>query len=219
MDGTTILIDTPPELRLQLVDAGTKRLDAVLFSHAHADHVGGIDDLRIFSLTRREKLPAYGPPEAIDYLRQTYTYIFDAGRVPEPGTSAPRIELTALRENTPATVCGVEILPISLDHGESRVYAYRVGPLAYVTDAKRVPLEAREQLRGVEVLVLNALWWREHPKHLSIPEAIETAQAIGARRTILTHLSHETAHRDLQAELPYGIEPGHDGMVVNLLCP
>jgi phosphoribosyl 1,2-cyclic phosphate phosphodiesterase len=214
--GATLLIDTPCEIRQQLVAAGVDRVDAVLYTHEHADHVGGIDDLRIFSIRRRTPLPCYGPHPTVAYLRSAYRYIFDDGVAVPDGTSKPRLDLQALESGVVAAVAGVDVLPIAFDHGYSSVFGYRIGDVAYVTDVKAVPTPARHRLAGVRVLVLSALWWREHPTHQSIPDAIEVARAIGAERTYLTHLSHETSHADLLARLPAGIEPAHDGLTVEV---
>jgi phosphoribosyl 1,2-cyclic phosphate phosphodiesterase len=214
--GVTLLVDTPPELRIQLVREGIRKVDAVLYTHEHADHVSGIDDLRMFSLRRKAALPLFGPRATLDFLSSGFRYIFDDG-VPLPeGTSKPRLTLHPLEADSPAQVAGVEVLPLSFDHGYSPVFGYRIGPVAYVTDVKRVSPLARDRLRGVRLLVLSALWWRPHPTHQSIPEAIEAALDIGAERTYLTHLSHETAHADLLARLPAGIEPGFDGLTVEV---
>jgi len=213
---STLLIDTPPELRLQVLAANVKRIDGVLYTHEHADHFHGIDDLRSFSLIRGSALPLYGPPSTLSHLRSTFRYIFDDGVVPLEGTSKPQLTLHPLAPNVPANVAGIDVLPIAFEHGQLTVYGYRFGPLAYVTDVKHVAGAALELLRGVEVLVLNALWWRPHPTHLSFDEAIAAARAIGATRTILTHLTHETGHAELLARLPAGIEPGYDGLTVEI---
>lgn len=217
VDGRTLLIDTPPELRLQLLRAGTAHLDAVLYTHEHADHVHGIDDLRSFSLLQRHALPLYAPPATAAHLARTFRYIFDDAVVPLDGTSKPRLTIEPIGANGEVEVAGVRIRPMAFEHGHAEVYGYRVGPIAYVTDVKRVPAEARALLRGVRVLVLNALWWREHPTHLSIDEAIEVARDIGAERTLLTHLTHETSHQELLERLPAGVEPGYDGMRLEIL--
>ena len=214
--GVSLLIDTPPELRVQLLGAGVGRVDAVLFTHEHADHVGGIDDLRIFSERRRAPLPVCGSAETLAYLRERYRYIFDDGMVPYAGTTKPRLQPVELIAGRRTEVAGVPLLPLAFEHGHMSVLGFRLGPLGYVTDAKRVGEAERAQLQGVELLVLNALWWRPHPTHLSIPEAIEAARAIGARRTVLTHLTHETGHADLAARLPAGIEPGYDGQTLEV---
>ncbi len=212
----TLLIDTPPELRLQLLGAGTTSLDAVLYTHEHADHVAGIDDLRIFSVTRRAPLPVYASSGMAGYLRESYRYIFDHEQEPYAGTSKPRLDLTELVPGRITDIARTPVLPLAFAHGHGTVLGFRIGPIAYLTDVKQVPEPERELLRGVDVLVLNALWWRPHPTHLSIPEAIDTARAIGARRTILTHLTHETGHADLAARLPEGVEPGFDGQTLEV---
>jgi phosphoribosyl 1,2-cyclic phosphate phosphodiesterase len=214
---SAILIDTPPELRLQLLGAEVERLDAVLYTHEHADHVGGIDDLRIFSVDGRPPLAVHAAEPMARYLRESYRYIFDSTRALYAGTSKPRLELHELVPGQPALVAGQPVLPLAFEHGHGTVLGFRIGPLAYLTDVKAVPERERAQLRGVRLLVLNALWWRPHPTHLSIPEAVETARAIGAARTVLTHLTHETGHAELAARLPEGIEPGYDGQVLEVL--
>ncbi|MBA3495724.1 MAG: MBL fold metallo-hydrolase [Gemmatimonadales bacterium] len=214
-DGSAVLIDTPPELRLQLIASGIARVDAVLYTHEHADHTMGIDDLRMFSERQRQALPIYGPHETLERLRTSFRYIFDETRAYE-GTSKPTLELHDLEAGRPARVAGMEVLPLAFQHGHIRVYGYRIGALAYITDVKSIPDAERRLLQELDVLVLNALWWRPHPTHLSIGEAVQTAQALGARRTFLTHLTHETGHAELAAQLPDGILPAYDGLTVEV---
>jgi phosphoribosyl 1,2-cyclic phosphate phosphodiesterase len=214
--GATLLIDTPPELRLAMLAAGIRAVDAVLYTHDHADHVHGIDDLRALSGKGRGQLPIYGPAGALRRMRQRFDYIFDPLARPIPGSSRPDVTTTALEPGVEAAIAGVVVLPLQFSHGPTTVLGYRFGPLAYLTDVREVPGPARAALRGLEVLVLNALFHRPHPTHLSVPEAVETARAIGARRTYLTHLTHETGHAALLAELPPGIEPAYDGLVVEV---
>ena len=214
--GATILIDTPPELRLQLLAARPPTIDAVLYTHEHADHIAAIDDLRIYSVKAGRPVTVHGPAETLDRLRSSYRYIFDDSVRPPAGTSKPRLTLVPLEAGVEVTIAGLPVLPLAFPHGDLRVFGYRIGPVAYVTDVKRVEPAAIERLRGVEVLGLSALWWRPHPTHQTIDEAIAAARAIGADRTYLTHLTHETGHADLLARLPAGIEPAWDGLTVEV---
>jgi phosphoribosyl 1,2-cyclic phosphate phosphodiesterase len=213
---TAILIDTPPELRLQLVAAGRSRVDAVLYTHEHADHVNGIDDLRTFSVRQRRPLPLYGPAETLASIRASFNYIFDHEVQAYEGTSKPTLELRPLDPGRPVTIAGIQVLPLAFQHGHLRVFGYRLGSLAYITDAKEIPDSARACLEGLKVLALNALWWRPHPTHLSIGEAIQVARDLAVERTFLTHLTHETGHADLAAQLPPGIAPAYDGLTVEV---
>lgn len=218
--GTRILIDTPPELRLQLVNAGIDRVDAVLYTHDHADHTHGIDDLRAISVRRSGPLAFYGSRETIESLRKRFGYVFDETMRPLPGTSKPEGSARIIEPGERFTVGDAEVLAVRVPHGPWSVYGYRIGALAYVTDAKTVPDDVIAQLRGVEVLVINALFRTEHPTHLSIPEAIEVAREVGAKRTYLTHLTHENFHADLESELlPRGITPSFDGLTVRIDSP
>ncbi len=212
----TVLIDTPPELRLQLLAAQVGHVDAVLYTHEHADHLNGIDDLRVFSVRARKPLPCYGPAETLQRVREGFRYIFDDEVPAFEGTSKPKLELRPLEPGVPTEVAGLPVLPLAFDHGFLRVFGYRFGPIGYITDVKSVPEAVRARLHGLKLLVLNALWWRSHPTHLSIGEAIETAQAIGAERTYLTHLTHETGHAELAAQLPPGILPAYDGLSIEV---
>jgi phosphoribosyl 1,2-cyclic phosphate phosphodiesterase len=214
--GTRILIDTPPELRLQLTAAGIDRVDAVLFTHEHADHIHGIDDLRAISVRRGAPLPMYGPAETLERLAERFPYIFDERLQPLRGTSKPEGQARPLEEGRCVRIGDVEVTPVVVPHGYVTVFAYRIGPLAYVTDAKSLPESALALLRGARVLVLNALFRTEHPTHLSIPEAVQAAQLVGAERTYLTHLTHDNRHADLEAELPAGIAPAFDGLTIRI---
>jgi phosphoribosyl 1,2-cyclic phosphate phosphodiesterase len=215
--GRRVLIDTPPELRLQLVAAGVEGVDAVLFTHAHADHVHGIDDLRAVSVHRHggDRLEVYGSVETLAEIARRFGYIFDETPA-HPGTSKPELVARPLAADRETEIAGMPVLPLALPHGDGTVFGYRLGPLAYLTDAKAIPDVVRARLTGLDVLVLNALLPRPHPLHLSIPEAVEAAVRIGARRTFLTHLTHDAPHAELATRLPVGIAPAYDGLVIDV---
>jgi phosphoribosyl 1,2-cyclic phosphate phosphodiesterase len=214
--GAVILIDTPPELRLQLLATGITRADAVLFTHLHADHTHGIDDLRAITARRDTHLPMYGSADTLAGLEQKFDYIFDDRIRPLPGTSKPQGRAIALAPGASVRIADVDVTAVPVPHGPATVYAYRIGPLAYVTDAKSIPDAAADALRGARVLVINALFRTPHPSHLSFPEAIEVARAIGAERTYLTHLTHDNFHAALELELPTGIAPAYDGLSITV---
>ncbi len=212
-DGRRVLIDTPPEVRLQLLRAGVGSVGAVLYTHDHADHVHGIDDLRAMT-GRGRTLPVYGSADTLERLAARFPYIFDRAVRPPPGTSKPELVPRVLEPLRDATIAGFSVVPLPVPHGDLEVFGYRIGAVGYVTDAKLVPAECQARLHGVRVLVLNALFERPHPTHLSIPEAIALARAVGAERTVLTHLTHRQTHAALAARLPAGVEPGYDGLEV-----
>jgi phosphoribosyl 1,2-cyclic phosphate phosphodiesterase len=158
----------------------------------------------------------YGPADALERMRSKFGYVFDPEVMPIPGSARPAVATRSLEPGRTTRIAGVEVLPLAFEHGPVAVFGYRFGRIAYVTDVKEVPAAARRALAGLDVLILNALWYRAHPTHLSIPEAVETARAIGARRTFLTHLTHETAHADLERDLPPDVQPAYDGLVVEV---
>ena len=214
--GAVILIDTPPELRVQLLRAGITRVDAVLYTHGHADHTHGIDDLRAFTVLQRQHLPVYGARDTLAGLSRKFDYIFDDAIRALPGTSKPQARAIELEPGRTTRIADVDVTAIPVPHGPVTVFAYRIGALAYVTDAKRVPAEAVRQLRGARVLVVNALFHEPHPSHLSVSEALEVVREIGAARSYLTHLTHERSHAALAAELPPGVEPAYDGLEITI---
>ena len=211
-----ILLDAPPELRLQLVQARVDHVDAVLFTHGHADHTHGIDDLRAITARRKFHLPMYGAAETLEGLAQKFDYIFDDSILPLPGSSKPQGRALPLTARETVQIAGVDVTAVPVPHGDVTVFAYRIGPLAYVTDAKTVPDSAIALLRGARVLVINALFRTPHPTHLSLSEALQVATLVGAERTYLTHLTHDNFHADLEAELPPGVSPAFDGLTVTV---
>ncbi|MEO5813973.1 MAG: MBL fold metallo-hydrolase [Gemmatimonadaceae bacterium] len=214
--GGVILIDTPPELRLQLIQAEVDHADAVLFTHDHADHTHGIDDLRAITARRDIHLPMYGSAQTLTSIAQKFNYIFDDSIKALPGTSKPQGRAIEMRPGETVHIAGVDVTAVPVPHGPITVFAYRIGPLAYVTDAKSVPDEAIANLKGARVLVINALFRTQHPSHLSLAEALDVAKHVGAERTYLTHLTHDNFHADLEAELPPGVSPAFDGLAITV---
>jgi phosphoribosyl 1,2-cyclic phosphate phosphodiesterase len=211
-----LLIDTPPELRLQLLEARVDSIEAVWFTHTHADHIHGIDDLRIFTV-RGDDMPAYVPREYMGQMREHFRYAFDDAIEPPQDSSKPRLHMRGFDAGQTVPIVGRDFTAVEVPHGDVTVYGFRVGGLGYVTDGKMLPPETVSVLRGVDVLVLNALWFgKTHASHFNVEEAIEAAREVGARRTYLTHLTHRVTHRELLDRLPDGILPAYDGLTVEV---
>ncbi|MGH9465141.1 MAG: MBL fold metallo-hydrolase [Thermoanaerobaculia bacterium] len=211
LPGGTLLVDTPTELREQCLRFGLSRVDGVLYTHAHADHVFGLDDLRVFNFRQRRDIACYGSEATLASLRRTFWYVFEPG---QEGGGKPRLELVPV--SGPFAAAGATIVPVPVLHGALEVLGYRLGSFAYVTDCSRIPEASFGLLSGVEVLILGALRYHPHPTHFSIPEAVAAAERIGASRTYFTHLAHDVDHARLQVQLPPGIELGYDGLVLEL---
>ena len=201
---------------MQLIANGIDRVDAVLFTHDHADHTHGLDDLRAISVRRDGPLPMFGSADTLASLMRKFPYVFDENIKPAPGTTKPEGHARVIAPFESIRIGDATVTPVPVPHGDMTVYGYRIGGLAYVTDAKAIPEAAMEALKGAKVLVVNALFRTEHPTHLSIPEAIEVARAVGAERTFLTHLTHDNFHADLEAEMPRGVTPAFDGLTVRI---
>jgi phosphoribosyl 1,2-cyclic phosphate phosphodiesterase len=158
----------------------------------------------------------YGSAATLDHLQRKFRYIFDPSVVMLPGTYKPEASAHVLDEGVPAHIAGVDVTPVRVTHGRADVFAFRIGALAYVTDAKTIPDTSLDRLRGARVFVVNGLFFDPHPTHLSIPEAIELARAIGAERTYLTHLTHRYSHAELESRLPPDVRPAYDGLTVDV---
>jgi len=229
-----LLVDTPPELRTQLLARKVSSVDAVWLTHGHADHLHGIDDLRVFSQRRRAPLDLWSSESVAGEVAHRFGYVLTAPdaaphaaphagphagpvRGTAEGTSRPELRSRLFRAGEPVQIIGEDFTPIWAPHGGIRVFGFRVGSLGYLTDAKSLPEETLQVLRGVRVLVLNALWEGDpHPTHFNVEEAVAASRAIGAERTYLTHLTHRVRHADLASRLPEGVEPAYDGLVVEI---
>jgi len=213
----TLLIDTPPELRLQLLAAEVSNVDAVLLTHPHADHVHGIDDLRVFSVHGRSTLPVHVASEYEQELHDRFAYFLGPNAVSLPGTTIPGVELALFDDRDRIDPAGIPLQVIGFPHGTYRSYGFRTGNLAVIVDAKQVPDDAWNLLSGAETLVINALWFgKPHPTHFSIEEAVEVAERIGANRTFLTHLTHSVDHADAERRLPASVRPAYDGLSIEV---
>ncbi len=216
-DGQRLLVDTPPEIRLQLVGAEVDRVDAVLLTHPHADHLHGIDDLRAFTTRAGYRLPVWMAAEYETEMRNRFSYFWGPEAAPEPGTSIPGLDLLTFRDRERIAVAGFDLDIVAFPHGRFRSYGFRTGDLAVIVDAKQVPEEAMPLLADARVLVINALWFGDpHPTHFNVEEAVDVALRLGASRTFLTHLTHRLDHAALEAWLPPGISPAWDGLTVDV---
>lgn len=211
LDGGTVVVDTSPDFREQSLRFGIERVDAVLYTHPHADHVFGLDDLRPFNFRQKATIPCYGSAATLERLRQIFAYVFEPG---EEGGGKPRIDLVEV--DAPFELLGETVVPVPVAHGSMPVLGFRIGPFAVVTDVHFIPEESFARLKGVEVLVLSALRYRPHPTHFNIDQAIAAAARVGARRTLFTHVAHDVEHAALERALPAGVEIGHDGLVVEI---
>lgn len=205
--ATRIALDCGIDFRAQALRHHISRLDAILFTHAHADHVEGIVELRPLSLAQNRILPCYGAADVLAEIRQRFRYLFEPG---QRGGGLPRVSLESI--DGPFQAAGLELIPLPVLHGRLPVLGYRCGSMAYITDASTIPESTFSLLCGVELLILNALRPTPHATHFSIGQAIAAAQRIGAPRTVLVHLAHYLSQRQLEAMLPEGIEPGYDGL-------
>jgi len=209
--GRKVLIDTATDFRQQALREGIEQIDSVLFTHAHADHVHGIDDLRTFTLRTGNAIPAYADRGVLDRLKGLFSYIFSESDAPG---YRPRLQVNEVVG--PFDLFGQTVVPIPLLHGPGESLGYRVGNLAYIVDCSALPESSWRLLQGLEVLVIDALRFREHESHFSISEAIEVAKKLRVPRTLLTHLTHDIDYPRHAAGLPDGVEFAYDGQTLTL---
>ena len=209
-DGLRVLVDTTPDLRQQALRHNLNKVDAVLYTHSHADHILGLDEVRRYNHMTRAALPLYGDAATRADLRRTFRYVFDPET--QKGGGVPLLRLNTIVG--PFCLGRTEILPLKVLHGERPVMAFRIGGFAYLTDCNEIPDETMAQLGGLEVLVLDALRRKRHPTHFSIDEAVAVAQRLGARQTLFTHCCHDLGHAETCGSLPAGMALAYDGLQI-----
>lgn len=210
-----ILIDAAPDFRYQALRFGIERLDAILFTHAHADHILGLDDVRPFNFMQRDEIPIYASAETMRTIQDTFRYVFESA--PSQSTR-PRLTPVVF-DSVPIVVAGIPIQPVRVLHGKGTVYGFRFGNAAYVTDHSAIPPDSMELLRGLDVLFLEALRHNPHPTHSTLDESLRIATQLNARQTFFTHISHDLAHRATEDRLPDNVHLAYDGLEIPIDCP
>lgn len=206
-----VVVDTGVDFRRQALDARLDRLDAVLFTHSHADHIFGLDDVRVFNFRQRGAIPCYGSTTTLAALRRCFAYVFEDT---QEGGGKPLLDLRPVREAF--DLWGHRVVPVPVFHGSMEVFGYRLGSFAYVTDCNALPESSFELLEGVTTLILGALRYRPHPTHFSFQEALEVVERLRPERTFFTHIAHDVDHTAPEVALPEGVAIGFDGLSIDV---
>jgi len=209
--GVRVLVDTTPDLRSQALACGLDRVDAILFTHCHADHVMGLDEVRRFNVLQQAAIPCYGDAGTLKEIRRTFAYIFESK---DEGGGIPRIHLYPV--GGPFSIGGEAIVPVPVWHGRREILGFRVRDFAYLTDCSGIPDASWPLLEGLHTLVIDALRHRPHPTHFTVEQALAVSARLGPRRTWLTHICHDLPHEATNAALPIGVELAYDGLVIDI---
>lgn len=209
--GEVILIDTGPDLRQQALREHLHRVDAVLYTHTHADHLHGIDDLRSFCQLNRRQIPLYGSLEHMTTISARFGYTLR-----EPGDYWDLPVLSTHQVDAPFSLCGLPIVPVPIMHGRANIYGYRIGNLAYLTDVSEIPESSLELLKNLDVLLLDCLRYEPHHTHINLEQSLDYAARIGAGSTYLMHMTHELEYAEVSAMLPSGVYVGYDGLRLDI---
>jgi phosphoribosyl 1,2-cyclic phosphate phosphodiesterase len=210
--GQAILVDAGPDLRAQALDYGVRRIDALLFTHGHSDHILGLDELRRFNAMQHRPMSCYADAQTVFDIRRMFAYVFDPNT--PRGGGLPQIELFTIAGSF--CVGRQEVLPVPIFHGQRPILGFRLGGFAYLTDCSRIPDESWVLLEHLDLLVLDALRERPHPTHFSIAQAVDAARRIAARRTCFTHMTHDLRHAPTCARLPETMQLAYDGLVIDI---
>lgn len=210
--GRNVLIDTTPDFRTQALRAKIARLDAVIFTHAHADHIMGLDDVRPFNFRQKGDIPVFASSATMEALRRSFGYIWDDVK---RETNVPRLDPHEL-DGSPFDVLGLQFEPIPILHGPQTIYGYRFGNAAYLTDHSDIPEPSLERLRGLDVLFLDALRYKPHPTHSTVDRSIQTVEKLAPRRAFFTHICHDLGHQRAESLLPTHIRLAYDGLEIDV---
>ena len=208
--GDALLIDAGPDLRSQALRFNVRRVDAIIFTHGHADHILGLDEVRRFNAIQKGTMPCYGDAATVSDIARMFSYVFD----PDTPRGGGLPQLTLIAIDSPFRAGSQDIIPVPIFHGQRPILGLRIGSFAYLTDCSRIPDESWPLLEGLDVLVLDALRVKPHPTHFSLDEAVEAARRIAPRRTLFTPMCHDLGHAATTARLPQGMELAYDGLVV-----
>lgn len=215
LPGGNLLVDTGPEMRLQLLREGITKVHAIAYTHPHADHLFGLDDARLFPRAIGGPVPVYCEPATEEAIRRVFHYAFDDQAARIPGGGVPRLRFVPIEPGVPFEVLGQQITPIRLDHGRWEVLGFRVDGLAYCTDVVRIPDESWPLLEGLDTLILDALRVEPHPTHFNLEQALAVIGRLKPRRAVLTHLSHGFDHGPTESSLPPGVTLAYDGLALD----
>jgi phosphoribosyl 1,2-cyclic phosphate phosphodiesterase len=210
--GPSVLIDTTPDLRMQALAHGLKRVDAILYTHSHADHIMGLDEVRRFNVLQKSVIPCYGDERTLSDLRRIYTYVFD----PETPRGGGIPQVVTARVAGEFCIGAATFVPVPLLHGSRTILGYRIGSFAYMTDCSAIPESSWPLLSGVRTIILDALRERPHPTHLSLEQALAIARRLEPERTLFTHMCHDLPHAATCARLPPGVQLAYDGLTFEI---
>lgn len=210
VEGRSLVIDTGPDFRQQMLRAHISRLDGILFTHEHKDHTAGLDDVRAFNFRQQQEMPIYAEPRVLEQLKREFAYVFAEHKYP----GVPQVSLHPIADDQlPFEVLGLRVQPLRAMHYKLPVLGFRIGDLAYLTDANQLPDSTMDQLRGADIIVLNALRHEPHISHFSLSEAVAILEELKPRRAYLTHISHQLGrHREVEAQLPPWVRLAYDGL-------
>lgn len=211
-EGRNVLIDTTPDFRTQALRTGLDHLDAVVFTHSHADHIMGLDDVRPFNFRQKGQIPIFAAPETMAAIQRCFPYIFDGVK---KESNVPQLDARLL-DGSSFDLFGLEFMPVPILHGTQIIYGFRFGAAAYLTDHSDIPPASLEMLRSLDVLFLDALRYKPHPTHSTVERSVKTADELKPRRTFLTHICHDLGHERAESLLPPHVRLAYDGLEIHV---